>query len=211
MEWVPIFYLDRQVGPTDWRWHEWTVIYNPRYRMDLFAGEFISILDGLGENSRCLNEDVKYGWLTAYYQRLSTLGGFQDRHFLAGGFNGDWLPSGASGRSDWFARHWVPAMLYGIGDPISEVYEIDAGTSHFSGADWTWRVYQANFENGIVLHFPNYLRDEGFDAPPFDTSPPYVYTSNEPFDILQYDGSWLANQIQVSIPAGSGRIIKFND
>ncbi|MDA7979192.1 MAG: hypothetical protein MPJ50_10550 [Pirellulales bacterium] len=210
VQWIPIIYLDRQLlsFATAWDWHEWTVQNNPRYRQSLLGQEWISVLDGVGMDHNCQNEDIKYGWLTTYYQRLATLGGFSGRHFLAGGFNGDWQADGKSGRSKWLARHWVPAMRYDVGDPIGSVEQVDAGERAFEGAQWTWRLYRAKFEHADVYHFPNYLRPSDFETPEPSNAPPQIVEFDEPHDILKFDGSWQKNQTRIVIPPASGRIVR---
>ena len=206
-EWVPILYLDRQSGG-GWQWHEWTVNHNPAYRQELLGDEWISVQDGWGGDKNCQSEDWKYGWLTQYYQRCATLGGWKERHFVAFGLNGDYKASGGSGRHEWSARHWVPAALFDVGQPTSSVEVVETGTREFAEDIWTWQFYKCEYEHATVYHFPNYVQKDGFDSPDFATAPPHTLNFPTPHDVLQFDGTWLTNQLSVDIPAGSGRIVR---
>lgn len=207
MEWVPIVYLDRQLLPEThgWNWYEQTVITNPRYRNSVFGDHWISVLDGIGGDSVCLDENDKYGWLTAYYQRLATLGGYQGRHFLGGGFNGDYKADGNSGRHEWRARHYVPAMTFDVGQPKSEVTIAEDFNITVQGKDYRGKLFQAEFEHATIYHFPQYM-NEKYESP--SPAPPHTVNFETPMDVLRFDGTWLENQSGITIPAGSGRIIR---
>lgn len=113
--------------------------------------------------------------------------------------NGGWEPA-----TSW-TRHWSPAMAYNVGTPVGD-WSVRATGNDPSNTALTYKVYQRNYSNALILYKPlSYRLGVGTGTAADNTAT--THTLGGSYRALRHDGTLGPIITSISLRNGEGAIL----